>query len=87
MNGIMKECDMRNEMRNESRRRAQKAVRQNFCELGGFDGCESELCQKETLPMSELVAENCNASGFSLAAVAGGILMCLGIILYAIFTH
>lgn len=33
-----------------------------------------------------LVAENCNASGFSLAAMAGGILMCVGILVYALLT-
>ena len=33
-----------------------------------------------------LVAENCNASGFSLAAMAGGILMCVGIVVYALLT-
>ena len=33
-----------------------------------------------------LVAENCNASGFSLAAMAGGILMCIGIVVYALLT-
>ena len=33
-----------------------------------------------------LVAENCKASSFSLAAFAGGFLMTLGIILYAILT-
>ncbi len=33
-----------------------------------------------------LVSENCNASGFSLAAMAGGILMCIGIVIYALLT-
>ncbi len=35
---------------------------------------------------STLVAENCNFSVYSMAAAAGGFLMCLGIILYAILT-
>ncbi len=33
-----------------------------------------------------LVAENCNVSGFSLAAVAGSVLLTLGIIAYALLT-
>ena len=33
-----------------------------------------------------LIAENCNASGFSLAAVAGSILMCIGFVIYALLT-
>ena len=33
-----------------------------------------------------LVAENCNVSGFGLASMAGGILMCIGMIVYAILT-
>lgn len=33
-----------------------------------------------------LIAEDCRASGYSLAAMAGGLLLCLGIILYAILT-
>lgn len=32
------------------------------------------------------VAEKCNFSGFSMAAVAGSLLLCLGIIVYAILT-
>lgn len=32
------------------------------------------------------VAENCNFSGFSMAAVAGGILLCVGIVIYALLT-
>ena len=32
------------------------------------------------------VAENCNASWFSLATMAGGILMCLGIVIYALIS-
>ena len=35
---------------------------------------------------SNLVAENCNVSVYSMAATAGGILMCVGIVLYAILT-
>ena len=34
-----------------------------------------------------LVAENCNCSGFSMAAVAGALLLCLGIVVYALLTH
>ena len=34
-----------------------------------------------------LVSEDCKASGFSMAAVAGGILLCIGIIIYAVLTH
>ena len=39
--------------------------------------------EKET----PLVHESCNFSGFSMAAVAGGILLCIGIIIYAVLTH
>lgn len=31
-----------------------------------------------------LTAENCNFSGYSMAAIAGGILLCIGIVLYAL---
>lgn len=31
-----------------------------------------------------LIPENCNCSGYTMATVAGGILSCLGIILYAL---
>ncbi len=31
--------------------------------------------------------ESCNFSAYSMAAVAGGILLCVGIIIYAILTH
>ena len=34
-----------------------------------------------------LVSEDCKVSGFSMAAVAGGILLCIGIIIYAVLTH
>ena len=33
-----------------------------------------------------IVAENCKGSGFSLAAFAGSVLLCLGIIVYALLT-
>ncbi|MBO5939407.1 MAG: hypothetical protein J6Q82_07960 [Clostridia bacterium] len=33
-----------------------------------------------------LVAENCKASAFSLATFAGSVLLCLGIIAYALLT-
>ena len=33
-----------------------------------------------------LLSENCKGSGFSLAALAGSVLLCLGIIVYAILT-
>ena len=36
---------------------------------------------------NNLVSEDCKASGFSMAAVAGGILLCIGIIIYAVLTH
>ena len=32
----------------------------------------------------KLMAEGCNFSGYSMAAIAGGLLFCLGIIFYAI---
>ncbi len=32
------------------------------------------------------IARDCNASVFSLAAMAGGILMCIGIVVYALLT-
>ena len=37
--------------------------------------------EKETAP------ETCNFSGYSMAAVAGAILLCVGIIIYAALTH
>ena len=36
---------------------------------------------------NEIVSDNCKLSGFSMAAVAGGILLCIGIVVYAILTH
>jgi hypothetical protein len=46
--------------------------------------CEEQIvCEQSE---EKLISENCNASGFSLAAMAGGILFCLGIILYALLT-
>ena len=35
----------------------------------------------------DLAPENCNFSGYSMAMVAGAILLCLGIVIYAILTH
>ena len=35
---------------------------------------------------SKLMSENCNFSVYSMAAVAGGFLLCVGIILYALLT-
>ena len=32
------------------------------------------------------IADSCNFSGFSMAAVAGGILLCVGIVIYALLT-
>lgn len=37
--------------------------------------------EKETAP------EVCNFSGYSMAAVAGAILLCVGIIIYAVLSH
>ena len=34
-----------------------------------------------------LVPEDCNCSGYTMAAVAGGLLLCLGIIVYALLMH
>ena len=31
-----------------------------------------------------LVQEDCNCSGYTMAAVAGGLLLCLGVIVYAL---
>ena len=44
--------------------------------------------KKSSCEMGEpaLVAENCKASGFSLAAYAGSVLLCVGIIVYALLT-
>ena len=38
--------------------------------------------ENETMDM-RLIPENCNCSGYTMAMVAGGLLLCLGIILYA----
>lgn len=35
---------------------------------------------------TELIPESCNFSAYSMAALAGGILLCLGIVLYAFLT-
>lgn len=35
----------------------------------------------------EIISQNCNFSGYSMATVAGGILLCVGIVIYAILTH
>lgn len=35
----------------------------------------------------EIISRNCNFSGYSMTAVAGGILLCIGIVIYAILTH
>ena len=35
---------------------------------------------------SKLMAENCNFSIYSMAAMAGGLLLCVGIVLYALLT-
>ena len=44
--------------------------------------------KKSSFEMGEspLVAENCKTSGFSLAAFAGSVLLCVGIIVYALLT-
>lgn len=36
---------------------------------------------------NETVSQNCNFSGYSMASVAGGVLLCVGIVIYAILTH
>ena len=36
---------------------------------------------------TELMDQNCNFSGYSMAAVASSILLCIGIVVYAILTH
>ena len=35
----------------------------------------------------EMISQNCNFSGYSMATVAGGILLGIGIIIYAVLTH
>lgn len=45
-----------------------------------IESCENEMG-------IALVAENANCSGFSMAAVAGSLLFCLGTIVYALLTH
>ena len=39
--------------------------------------------ENETMDM-RLIPETCNCSGYTMAMVAGGLLLCLGIILYAL---
>ena len=46
------------------------------------DYAKFEYEQVESKPL----AENCNFSGFSMAAVAGGLLLCVGIVIYALLT-
>lgn len=36
---------------------------------------------------NEIISQNCNFSGYSMATVGGGILLCIGIVIYAILTH
>ena len=36
---------------------------------------------------NEMINRNCNFSGYSMATVAGGILLCIGIVIYAVLTH
>lgn len=36
---------------------------------------------------TEIMNQYCNFSGYSMAAIAGGILLCVGIVIYAILTH
>ena len=36
---------------------------------------------------NDIMSEDCGFSGYSMAAMAGGILLCIGIIIYAILTH
>ncbi len=35
---------------------------------------------------SKLMADNCNFSVYSMVAMAGGLLLCMGIVLYAFLT-
>ena len=44
-----------------------------------------EVMENENV--NEIVSEKCGISGYSMATVGGGILLCIGIILYAILTH
>jgi len=37
--------------------------------------------------MTDVMPEGTKSSGYSMAAVAGGILLCIGIVIYAILTH
>lgn len=37
--------------------------------------------------ITEDVCEKTNFSGYSMATVAGGVLLCIGIIIYAVLTH
>lgn len=39
--------------------------------------------ENETMDM-RLIPETCHCSGYTMAMVAGGLLLCLGIILYAL---
>ncbi|MBE6547106.1 MAG: hypothetical protein E7668_06690 [Ruminococcaceae bacterium] len=62
--------------------------------MNGFAYLESECpahCFEEVSETMEnennikdVLAENCKFSGFSMVSVAGGLLMCAGIILYAL---
>ena len=36
---------------------------------------------------NEITSPNGNFSGFSMAAVAGSVLLCIGIVIYAVLTH
>lgn len=39
----------------------------------------------EEVSSENLVSENCNCSGYTMAAVAGSLLLCVGIVIYALF--
>lgn len=53
-------------------------------EMGRLDAMNTvQTDGMDTMDMG-LVAENCQCSGYTMAAVAGGLLLCLGIIVYAL---
>ena len=39
----------------------------------------------EEVSSENLVSENCNCSGYTMASVAGCLLLCVGIVIYALF--
>ena len=74
MNGTMKQNNMKGYIyfESEQSRRHMTTIAEDM------DALEQDKNAKD------IVAENCKLSGFSMVSVAGSLLMCVGVILYAL---